>query len=206
MILCLEIATYGSDLSNPRCSTTCKIAKIKSSEPSMQPEVFSSAGQTRTKIRVLFVCLGNICRSPLAESVFQKLVNARNLHELVEVDSAGTGSWHVGALPDPRARNVAERHHAPTTHRARQIISKDFQTFDHIVALDNSVKDSLLRWNGTDPTRISLMMDWVPDQVGEDVPDPYYGELNDFELVYEMVLPACEKLLDECERTVRIIA
>lgn len=171
----------------------------------MQPEILSSEAQARSKMRVLFVCLGNICRSPLAETIFQKLVRERGLVQRVEADSAGTGSWHVGSLPDPRARNIAERHHAATNHRARQIVSEDFRLFDHIIALDQSVRESLMRWNGADPTKISLMMDWLPENAGTDVPDPYYGELEDFEVVYDMVLPACKMLLDACERSLKIV-
>lgn len=147
------------------------------------------------KIRVLFVCLGNICRSPLAETIFRHQVMAAGLEERFEIDSAGTGSWHIGELPDRRTREVALRHDCPTTQPARQVTPQDFEHFDVIIAMDRSNVENLRAWLGAKPEKVSLMMQWHPNPPCDEVPDPYYGELDGFEHVYELLVPACEGLL-----------
>ncbi len=147
-------------------------------------------------IKVLFVCLGNICRSPLAEAVFRQMVDDRGLTGQFEIDSAGTGSWHTGEPADRRARATADRHGCPTTHRARQVTARDFDHFDYVIAMDASNVENLKEWPGARPEKISLMLDWDPTATLIEVPDPYYGENDGFESVYDMLVPACEGLLN----------
>lgn len=149
---------------------------------------------------VLFVCLGNICRSPLAEGVFRHLARERGLEDHFRVDSAGTGAWHVGEPPDPRSREVAERHGvALDDQRARQVRPADFDEFDLIVAMDADNLRTLERLRPGREHRASLrrLRDVDPDPGDGDVPDPYYGGPRGFDEVYEMVKRSAEALLDE---------
>jgi protein-tyrosine phosphatase len=125
--------------------------------------------------RILFVCLGNICRSPLAEAALRREAEALGLD--TEVDSAGTGDWHVGQPPDRRAIAVAARNGADVSRlRARQVGAEDFQLFDHIVALDGHNLADLRRMQPPGSrARLSLLLDHVPGREGEAVADPYYG-------------------------------
>jgi len=148
------------------------------------------------KIRVLFVCLGNICRSPLAEAVLKKMVAEQGFDDQIQVDSAGTGSWHSGELPDRRARETAAIHAAPINHRARQISSRDFQDFDYIIGMDRSNIQNIRHWPGAIPEKISLMMDWSDNHKGQEVPDPYYGEMDGFEQVYKLLVEANSGLMN----------
>jgi protein-tyrosine phosphatase len=129
---------------------------------------------------VLFVCLGNICRSPLAELAMRLAAADAGLD--LTIDSAGTGDWHVGRPPDPRARAEAARHgHDIGSYRARQIDRTDFLRFDHIIALDASNRSDLMRMRPADAgARLSLLLDHVPGREGEDVFDPYYGDAAGF--------------------------
>ncbi|WP_114952546.1 low molecular weight protein-tyrosine-phosphatase [Sphingosinicella terrae] len=132
-------------------------------------------------IAILFVCLGNICRSPLAEAALRAEAERRGLD--IEVDSAGTGDWHVGHPPDPRARAVAGRNGVDISHlRARQVTGEDFHRFDHIVALDreNFAGLEAMRPAGA-RARLSLLLDHVPGREGEAVADPYHGDDSHFD-------------------------
>jgi protein-tyrosine phosphatase len=133
---------------------------------------------------VLFVCLGNICRSPLAEAAFR--AEAARIGLDVEVDSAGTGDWHIGYPPDARAAAVAARNGVDISHlRARQVTAEDFRRFDHIVALDEKNLRDLKRLRPTDSkAELSLLLDHVEGREGEAVADPYYGEAEDFDLAW----------------------
>jgi protein-tyrosine phosphatase len=133
------------------------------------------------KRSVLFVCLGNICRSPLAEAALRR--EAERLGMEVEVDSAGTGDWHVGAPPDPRAIAAAMRNGADIgAQRARQVSAADFRRFDDIVALDRRNLADLRRMQPADGTaRLSLLLDFVEGREGQAVADPYHGEEADFD-------------------------
>jgi protein-tyrosine phosphatase len=125
---------------------------------------------------VLFVCLGNICRSPLAEAAFRAEVVRIGLD--VEVDSAGTGDWHLGKPPDRRAQAVASRHGIDISfYRARQVTRQDFQRFSHIVAVDLQTLAALEAMRPADgAAELSLLLDYVEGRKGEAVADPYYGE------------------------------
>lgn len=149
------------------------------------------------QVKVLFVCLGNICRSPMAESIFRQLVQDAGLRHCVSVDSAGTGGWHVGELPDKRTRAVLERENCPPASRARQISSKDFEEFDYVIAMDQSNVANLREWPGAQPEKVSLMLEWHQDADRIEVPDPYYGELDGFDEVYRLLVPACQGLLED---------
>jgi protein-tyrosine phosphatase len=143
---------------------------------------------------VLFVCLGNICRSPLAEAAFR--LEAERLELDVEIDSAGTGRWHVGEPPDPRAQAVAARNGADIKDlRARQVAPDDFHRFDHIVALD---LDNLAQLEAKRPrggrARLSLLLDHVAGREGEAVADPYYGGDSHFDITWEDVAEGARAL------------
>jgi len=151
---------------------------------------------------VLFVCLGNICRSPLAEGVFLHLARERGLHERFRVDSCGTGGWHVGERADKRAQAVAHRNGVALVSRARRLDApRDFRRFDLLVPMDRANLRDLLD-EGAPAERTRLLRSWDPDLAGAaerdlDVPDPYYGEAGGFDEVFRMVRAACAGMLDD---------
>jgi protein-tyrosine phosphatase len=145
-------------------------------------------------VRVLFVCLGNICRSPTAEGVMRRLVREEGLEDRIEVDSAGTGGWHVGAPPDARATEAAARRGTELTGAARRFEPADFELYDLIVAMDAGNRRDLLRLAPDDEARAKVRM-FRAD--GHDVPDPYYGGENGFEEVLDLVEEAARDLLAE---------
>ena len=152
-----------------------------------------------TDISVLFVCLGNICRSPLAEGVFRHLAIERANPARLSIDSAGTGGWHVGHPPDPRSQAVARRHGILIeTQKARRVSSEDFSRFDLIVAMDGANLRDLeqLRPSGAG-ARLARLRDWDPEPGDGDVPDPYYGGPDGFDQVYAMIDRSCRALLDD---------
>jgi len=130
---------------------------------------------------VLFVCLGNICRSPLAEAALK--AEAERIGLDIQVDSAGTGDWHLGHAPDPRAAAVARRNGIDISHRrARLVTPEDFRRFDHVVALDeqNLANLQAMRPAGA-KAELSLLLDHVPGRAGQPVADPYYGDASHFD-------------------------
>lgn len=159
------------------------------------PSIPSGPGPTS----VLFVCLGNICRSPLAEGVFRHLVEEEGLEDHFVIDSAGTGAWHAGERPDRRSIEVAARHGVALPGHARQVTSDDLERFDHVIAMDRDNLDALRQLPSGDGrgARIRLLRDFDLDGTGGEVPDPYYGGPDGFEVVYDMVRRSCERLLDE---------
>jgi protein-tyrosine phosphatase len=149
-------------------------------------------------VRVCFVCLGNICRSPTAEAVFRARVAAAGLGDHFEIDSAGLVDHHVGELPDPRTRRCAEARGTLLTHRARQLLPVDFGRFDVIVGMDGANMARLARmaqdtgFAGT----LARFRDFDPGSPpGSDVPDPYYGGPEGFEEVYDLCVAAADGLL-----------
>lgn len=142
------------------------------------------------KIKVLFVCLGNICRSPAAEAAFRLLVNQANLSDRFEIDSAGTGSWHEGELADPRMRKTAKKHGIEMTHHARQIKKKDLEYYDYIFVMDgkNYFDVKHIANNQTEKNKIIKLRRFDDSVENEpDVPDPYYGDIRGFEEVWSIV-------------------
>lgn len=149
------------------------------------------------KIKILFVCLGNICRSPLAEGVFQSLVEEKRLNHLFEIDSCGTSAFHVGEPADKRMRETAYKHGVSLTSRARQFSTSDFDTFNYIIAMDHSNKQNMLLLAKETPNaKLFLMRDFDPTEKGADVPDPYYGGLAGFENVFQIVYRSSQNLLN----------
>ena len=146
--------------------------------------------------RVLFVCLGNICRSPAAEAVFTSMVDEAGLAGEFTIDSAGTGAWHVGEPADARMRQAAERRGVAITSIARQIAREDFDRFDVIVAMDATNASTLTRMaHAGHASKVVLFRDYDPDGPGEDVPDPYYGGPAGFDEVLDIAARASRGLL-----------
>jgi protein-tyrosine phosphatase len=154
------------------------------------------------RIAVLFVCLGNICRSPLAEAALRR--EAERLGLDIEVDSAGTGNWHVGNAPDPRARALARAKGAAIDHlRARQIAADDYHRFTHIFALDaENLAAIRARAPAGASAEIALLLDCVPGREGQAVADPYYGDAAGFELTWNEVSEAARALAERFNRSV----
>jgi protein-tyrosine phosphatase len=154
-------------------------------------------------LRLCFVCLGNICRSPIGEAVMRKLVKDAGLEQRIEVDSAGTAGYHTGDLPDARARSAGRRAGIDVGGRARQFKRADFERFDYVLAMDSSNYDDLLSLagDGVGRQRVHLLRSFDPaSPAGASVPDPYYGDDEDFDDVVKLCLAACEPLLDSVVR------
>ena len=150
------------------------------------------------KISVLFVCMGNICRSPMAEGVFRQMVEAAGLAERIHIDSAGTHAYHVGEPPDPRAQETAARRGIELAEqRARRVSREDIALFDFILAMD---QDNLsILHDIAEPEhreRIRLFMEFAPDMKIREVPDPYYGGQGGFDRVLDLVEAASAGLLE----------
>ncbi len=139
--------------------------------------------------RVLFVCMGNICRSPMAEGIFRRKLRERGLEGKFEVDSCGTGGWHQGEPADPRTQAVLRKYGADFPHVARQIRAEDMEYFDHIFVMDKENLRTLERIFPQQRGKARLLLDL---NGGGEVPDPYYGGLEDFEAVYQMLDEALE--------------
>ena len=146
-------------------------------------------------IRVMFVCLGNICRSPMAEGIFRHKVEAAGLSGQIQADSSGTSGYHVGDQPHPGTRRVLRAHGISYSHRSQQVSQRDLAAADYLVAMD---RDNLqdLTWldrEGITDGKLSLLLDYAPQVGRRDVPDPYYE--GNFERVYQLVEAGCEGLL-----------
>jgi protein-tyrosine phosphatase len=151
------------------------------------------------RVGVLFVCLGNICRSPLAEAVFRAMVESTGLAGRFDIDSAGTSNYHTGEAPDPRTVDVAKRHGIRVEHVARQVTARDLDRFDYVLAMDRENLRKLERATGGYAGRaeVQLLRSFDPDAVDDlEVPDPYFGGPRGFEDVHAMVERACRALLD----------
>ncbi|MDH5433942.1 MAG: low molecular weight phosphotyrosine protein phosphatase [Gammaproteobacteria bacterium] len=150
---------------------------------------------------ILFVCLGNICRSPTAEGVFKSFANKNNLTDL-KIDSAGTSSYHEGEMPDPRAIRFAEmRGYDLNSLRARQVNGQDFEQFDLILAMDDSNYQNLIHLaqssgHGEMIDKIKLLLDYSSQSKFREVPDPYYGGENGFNQVIDLIEDACQGIID----------
>lgn len=147
---------------------------------------------------VLFICLGNICRSPAAEGVFKALLEQQGLSSQVMVDSAGIGSWHVGELPDARMRSHAQQRGYMLDSHARQFHINDFNRFDYIVVMDDENEREILSRASSieDREKVLRMCDFFIDHTGnKSVPDPYYGDGRDFELALDLIEDGCRGLM-----------
>ncbi|MEI8282470.1 MAG: low molecular weight protein-tyrosine-phosphatase [Armatimonadota bacterium] len=145
--------------------------------------------------KILFVCLGNICRSPMAESIFRHKVDRAGLTESFVIESAGTGDWHVGDNPDPRTIRVLAQNGVHQFSRARQFRTSDFVEFDQIIAMDLANERDLRDWNGSVLHKVTLMASWGDHGGRIEVPDPYYGDFDGFEEVFEMLDSTTDGLL-----------
>jgi len=153
-------------------------------------------------MRILFVCMGNICRSPTAEGVMRSLLEREGLDGRIELDSAGTGGWHAGAPPDERATDVARRRGIVLEGQARQVTAGDLDRFDLVLAMDRENLRDLRALAAGDEARakLRLLREFDPRAVAAgdlDVPDPYYGGARGFEDVLDIVQAACAGLVDE---------
>jgi protein-tyrosine phosphatase len=154
------------------------------------------------KVKVLFVCMGNICRSPTAHGVFRQLVQDQGLADRIEIDSAGTHAYHVGEPPDRRARQTAARRGIPLDDlRARQVVTDDIDYYDYVLAMD---QDNYHGLSAICPPgmerKIGLYLDYAADLRLREVPDPYYGGPEGFEEVFDMVESAARGLLADIKR------
>lgn len=165
------------------------------------------------KARILFVCLGNICRSPMAEAVMRHQVEKAGLSNLIEVDSAGTGDWHLGHPPHEGTRKQLEQHQiSHAGMKSRLVINKDFETFDYIICMDSKnlrdvqilMEDAKGEWSDVDGSSKQLFtfMELLPDHEIVDVPDPYYD--GNFSFVYELVDAGCKQLLNRVRADIKI--
>jgi protein-tyrosine phosphatase len=156
------------------------------------------------QVRLLFVCLGNICRSPTAEGVMRSLVAGAGMQDRIDLDSAGTGAWHIGSAPDGRATAAAAEQGVTLEGQARRIAPEDFDRFDLILAMDSSNLRDLqaLAPDEEGRAKVRLLREFDPASAGEpdlDVPDPYYGGEDGFGTVYGLVDAACRGLLAEIQ-------
>ena len=152
-------------------------------------------------MKILFVCHGNICRSPIAEVVFRELVREEGLDGEVLIDSAGTSGYHDGELADQRALTAARQHRLGMPHRSRKVIAADLSEFDRIVAMDSENLRDLKQLASTDQQRrkIVLMRDYDPSGPG-DVPDPYFGSQGDFDMVWHLCERSSPRLLADLRK------
>lgn len=153
-------------------------------------------------VKVLFVCLGNICRSPTAEGLFQQLLRAEGLDHAVEVDSAGTGDWHIGHPPDSRAQQAALQRGYDISHlRARQVSPGDFDRFNYIIAMDNqNLADLKAMKPESFDGHLGLLLPFGDDNSQREVPDPYHGGEKEFQRVLDLLENAASGLLEHIKR------
>jgi protein-tyrosine phosphatase len=151
------------------------------------------------KHRLLFVCLGNICRSPMAEGVFRRVAAESGVSDRFEIDSAGMGDWHLGQAPDTRAQKAArDRGMDISGQRARQVKPSDFDRFDLLLAMDDSNYDELLEFAPkSNLHKVRLFLDFAPNAGVRNVPDPFYGETEGFDRALDLIEQAARGLLDD---------
>jgi len=154
--------------------------------------------------KIVFVCLGNICRSPTAEGIFQHLVNERELDPYFYVDSAGTSAYHIGEPANSKSQKLANEHGIELRSRARQFEKNDLEEFDLIVAMDRENLANIKSLDGSKDyeEKIVLLRDFDPNPGDGEVPDPYFGGMDGFKNVFDIVKRSCKALLDELEEKV----
>lgn len=149
-------------------------------------------------VKVVFVCLGNICRSPSGEGIFTSIVDEMGYSDIIEIDSAGTSAYHVGEQADSRMRKHAARKGYRLESRSRQFVVKDLEYFDYVVAMDSSNYRDILRLDHSKrfKDKVFMMCDFSKEYFNQDIPDPYYGGAEGFDTVIIMLEEACRGLLD----------
>ena len=154
--------------------------------------------------KIVFVCLGNICRSPLAEAIFKHKLKSKNLDRYLEADSCGTANYHVGDSPDPRTIANALKNGVTIKHVGRQLSEDDLEYFDIVLAMDQSNYQNILRLSnsGVHRSKIKLMREYDSIGKGNDVPDPYYGGEKNFQEVFEILDRSLEHFITHIESTV----
>lgn len=158
-----------------------------------------------SKINVLFICLGNICRSPAAEGAFRSLVEKKGMSDLFHIDSCGTSNYHIGSLPDHRTRKVAQSRGINLSHKARELRNEDFDFFDFLLTMDNSnLKNVMSRCPESQLSKIRPFSSFF-SELSPEVPDPYYGDIKDFELVQDLVEKCSISFLESNELKTRIV-
>ena len=152
-------------------------------------------------VRIIFVCLGNICRSPMAEAILVHRIKDAGLQEQIEVDSAGTGDWHIGDSPHEGTLRILKTNGIEHPMQARQIVASDLDEFDYLIVMDDKNERDVraVAANGTaGRAHIARLLDYLPDVTDKNVPDPYFT--GDFDAVYQMVSAACDHLLEAVKR------
>lgn len=154
------------------------------------------------KYKILFVCLGNICRSPAAEGIMKKLINENNLSDKVIIDSAGTSGYHIGELPDSRMRKHGSRRDYDFNSRSRKFTENDFELFDMIIAMDDNNYHNIVNLapNLDSVSKVHRMTDFSIKHSHDHIPDPYYSGSDGFELVLDLLEDACEGLLNKIKK------
>eukprot|EP01121_Diplochlamys_sp_Union-15-3_P018269 TRINITY_DN6623_c0_g1_i1.p1 TRINITY_DN6623_c0_g1~~TRINITY_DN6623_c0_g1_i1.p1 ORF type:complete len:164 (-),score=24.71 TRINITY_DN6623_c0_g1_i1:15-506(-) len=153
---------------------------------------------------VLFVCLGNICRSPMAQIVMEALVKEKNIEDQWYIDSAGTGGWHIGEGPDKRSESTCRKllgdKMVPVTHKARQIQISDFSTFDFILCMDKSNLADLMRLKPSNGTAVVKLLGSYDPKGASEIDDPYYGGVSGFEYNFHQIKRSCLALIESLEK------
>jgi len=150
-------------------------------------------------VKILFVCLGNICRSPLAEGIFRDLVDKKGLNDKFTCDSSGTSGWHIGEPPDSRSELIAKKHGITLDHFGQQLSREDFENFDYIIAMDKDNFRNIKAANGFEKfngENLLLMREFDDVAPNSDVPDPYFGGPEGFQHVYDMLNRSCNNFLE----------
>ncbi len=155
--------------------------------------------------RILFLCLGNICRSPMAEGVFRHLVESEGLGESFHIDSAGTGAWHIGDAPDQRGQQTLQKRGIDISgQRARQVRAADFEDFNLLVGMDRSNRKTLMELAPESQIhKVRLLLEFAPGAGVEEVPDPYYGGASGFDKVFNLIDAGAKGLLASLETSDR---